>query len=89
MGVFGISKELEIRVCNHVGACPGLHPIQGKENCFTDGKGCWEGIGNKREHGFPVGLCQETSLLVGLRYLVGCESFRFWSPSFIPLRFLF
>lgn len=45
-----------------------------KRTVLQMGKGSWESIGNKRVHGFSVGLCQETILLVGLCYLVGCES---------------
>ena len=53
MGLFGISRELQFRVCSH-GRPFKIPPQQGKENAFIQEKTKLQGYSTQRVHGFSL-----------------------------------
>ena len=78
-------------------------PWKNGENSFIEWKGNWESHSNPIVHGFPLAKFWSLSLdeflpgkktnlffsLLGSAVVIGHESFTFWSPDPILLRFLF
>ena len=50
MGLFGISKELQLRVYKKMVSHMQVHPWHGEENASIEGKGRWEGHGKQSAH---------------------------------------
>ena len=91
MGLFGISKELQFRVCNH--SKPSLSPHRAREDLFLKrGNECWEGCCKQRTSDFSLAESLPRRLffpLPGSAVVIGCESSPFWSSYSIELLLLF
>ena len=85
VGLFGISRELQFRVCHHGETC--ANPRTGRsKNAFIEGKRKLGRLSKHRSHGFSLAKsCLSPSCWA---LLIGRESSPFWSPNCIYLRLL-
>ena len=82
-GLFGISRELQFRVCNHGKTSASPHKV--KEESLYGWKRMLGGLRKQGSHSFSLAESRVFPLLTELCGITGFENSPFWSSSSICL----